>query len=92
MLGKRIRELRGARGLTVREFAEKLGKSAAYVSKIEARNEIPSPELLCMIAELLDTDGEGLLRLAKKAQLERTAKDIDEKQASAIALFRKQKR
>jgi transcriptional regulator with XRE-family HTH domain len=92
MLGKRIRELRGTRGLTVREFATRLGKSPAYVSKIEARGEIPSAELLCTIADLLNVDLQELLRLAKESQLARAAKDIDDKQASALALFRKQKR
>jgi XRE family transcriptional regulator, fatty acid utilization regulator len=92
MLGKRIRELRSKRGLTVRQFAEILGKSPAYVSKIEARGEIPSAELLCIIANSLETDLDELLRLAKKSQLDRTAKDIDQKQAAALALFRKHKR
>ena len=92
MLGKRIRELRTGRGLSVREFADLLGKSSAYVSKIETRGEIPDAELICTIADVLGANPDELLLLAKKTQLERAAKDIDEKQASALTLFRKHKR
>lgn len=92
MLGKRIRELREDRDLSVRDFAEQIGKSPAYVSKIETRGEIPSAELLCTIAGILRANPDELLGLAKETQLERTARQIDEKQASALALFRKQKK
>jgi transcriptional regulator with XRE-family HTH domain len=92
MLGRRIRELRTNRGLSVRQFADLLDKSSAYISKIEARGEIPSPELLCKMVDILKANLEELLRLAKDAHLERTAKDIEDRQASAVALFRKQKR
>jgi|HubBroStandDraft_2_1064218.scaffolds.fasta_scaffold574215_2 transcriptional regulator with XRE-family HTH domain len=92
MLGQRIRELREKRDLSVRQFASLLAKSPAYVSKVEARGEIPSPELLCQIAGLLKADLEELLALAKSSHLERTAKEIDARQAAALALFRKHKR
>jgi transcriptional regulator with XRE-family HTH domain len=92
VLGQRIRELRDKRGLSVRQFAALLDKSPAYVSKVETRGEIPSAELLCAIADLLNADLEELLSLAKQSQLQRTAQDIDQRQASALALFRKHKR
>ena len=92
MLGKRIRELREKSGQTVREFAALLEKSAGYISRIESRGELPSAELLCRIAELLNGDLEEFMRLAKESQLERVEKEIDEKQASALVLFRKGKR
>ena len=92
MLGAYIRQLREQQGHSVREFAALLGKSAGYISRIEARGEIPAPELICRIAELLKGDLNEMLILAKNSQLARTEKEIDEKQASALALYRKQQR
>ena len=90
-LGERLRQLRRDRGDTVREFAELIEKTAGYVSRIEGRGEVPSPELLCRIAEVYAIDPEELLQLAKQSQLERTERDISAKYASALALYRKEK-
>lgn len=92
MLGSTIRGIRERRGYSVRQFAAMLGKTPGYVSRIEARGEQPSPELLLRIAELLETDAAELLRLAKETQLAKTEKEIDGRHASALTLFRKQRR
>jgi transcriptional regulator with XRE-family HTH domain len=92
ILGQRLRELRDQRGLTVRELAEHIEKTPGYVSRIEARGEIPSPELLCVIADLYKIAPEELLNLAKQCYLERTERDVDAKNESALALYRKQRR
>jgi transcriptional regulator with XRE-family HTH domain len=92
MLGDHLRELRQEIGYSVRQMASKLSVSPGYVSRIEARGEIPSPELLLKIAELLKARPDALLRLAKESQLAHVEKQIDERQASALALFRKEKR
>ena len=90
-LGQRMRELRTTKGLTVQEFALRIKKTAGYVSRIEARNEIPSAELLIVIAEVLGTKPEELFVLAKETQLGRVAEQIDAKQQDALVLFRKKK-
>ena len=91
VLGQRLRQLRLEQGSTVRELAEHIGKTAGYISRIEIRGEIPSPELLCTFAEIFSIDPEELLALAKQGQLERTERDIEARQASALSMYRKEK-
>ncbi|HTU24831.1 MAG TPA: helix-turn-helix transcriptional regulator [Pirellulales bacterium] len=91
-LGARIRELREKRKFTVRDLAEALKKTPGYISRIEARGEIPSPELLCQIAGALGAKPEELLDLAKAGQLKRTVADIERKQHDALAIFRRAKK
>lgn len=53
-LGNRIRELREAKDLSLREFARKLKDvSAAHVSDIELGRRFPSDDLLAKMAEAL---------------------------------------
>ena len=91
-LSRKLKEFRTKKGLTVREFAEMIGKSPGYVSRIEVRGEVPSPELLCAIASIFKAKPESLLALAKEAQLEQAARMIDQRQMSALALHRKEKK
>jgi transcriptional regulator with XRE-family HTH domain len=90
-LSERLVELRKKAGLTVRGLAEKISKTPGYVSRLEGRGEIPSPELLCELAGLYGVQPEDLLALAKKSQLEKAAEEIDAKQRSALTLFRRKK-
>ena len=92
MLGTRLRELRRSKGITVRQFAGLIEKTAGYVSRIEARGEIPSPKLLCKIASVYDIAPEELLKLAKQSQLERTKREIETKHESALEIYRKETR
>jgi transcriptional regulator with XRE-family HTH domain len=89
-LGEYLKKLRGE--TSVREFAEKIGKSPGYVSRIEVQDEVPSAELLCKIAEIHRVDPTELFRLAKKSELSLTAKEIDQKHEAAIALYRRGKK
>lgn len=91
-LSERLRQLRVHGGFTVRELAELLGKTPGYISRIEGRGEVPSPELLCKIAEVYGLDPEPLFKLAKESQLERTERDISARYAKALALYRREKR
>jgi len=91
-LGQRIRELREKRNWTVRQFADRIEKTPGYVSRIEARGEIPSPELICEIAEVYRVAPEELLNLAKQCYLERTEREVETKNSSALALYRKEKK
>lgn len=90
-LGQRIRTLRQEAGLTVQDFAGKIEKTAGYVSRIEARDEIPSVELLIAIASIFKIKPDELFVLAKTAQLDRVAEQIEAKQQVALELFRKRK-
>src|SRR5882724_9552178 len=60
-LGERIRELREAKDLSLREFAKKLGGlSAAFLSDVELGRRHPSDAVLISMARVLDTTVEEL--------------------------------
>jgi transcriptional regulator with XRE-family HTH domain len=52
-LGQRIRERRLELGITLREFARRVGVSAPYLTDLEAGRRHPGPEVLVRIAEAL---------------------------------------
>jgi transcriptional regulator with XRE-family HTH domain len=91
-LGQRLKALRTAKGLSVRDAAERIGKSPGYVSRIEVQGEIPSPDLLIEFAKAYGTSYEALLKLCRELHLQKTNQEIDEKYASALALYRKEKK
>ena len=68
--GTRIRELRQAKNLTLRDLAKKVKVTFTYVSKIENRKlsfgEFPSDDLILKLAHALDADSDELLLLAEK--------------------------
>ena len=55
-IGKRIKELRRARGFSQEKLAEALGISTNYVSGIECGRENPTLDLLIAIAAALKVD------------------------------------
>lgn len=59
-LGQRIRELRGAADLSLRELADKLPISPAFLSDIELGRRHPSQKVLARMAEILRTSLEDL--------------------------------
>ena len=69
-LGQRIRELRQAKQLTLRDLAAKVGVGFTYISKIEnhklEEGHGPSEKLLHKLAAELDGNEEELLLLAEK--------------------------
>ncbi len=74
--GNRVRELREARVKTdptfsLRQFAERVGISATFLSKVE-RGEFDPPraEHIIKMAELLGVDADELLALANKVDPE----------------------
>lgn len=63
--GERIRALRLAKGMTLREFARLLEVSPTYVSQIEQdKYAPPAEERVLRMAEILDQDADELLALA----------------------------
>ncbi|MCL5883786.1 MAG: helix-turn-helix domain-containing protein [Deltaproteobacteria bacterium] len=60
-LGQRIRELRGANDLSLREFAKKLGDlSAAFLSDVELGRRFPSDSVIAKMASVLGVSEEDL--------------------------------
>ena len=68
--GSRVRELRQAKSLTLRDLAKKVNVTFTYLSKIENQKlsfgEYPSNELIVRLARVLDADPDELLILAQK--------------------------
>jgi transcriptional regulator with XRE-family HTH domain len=66
--GIKLRELRQAKGLTLRGLAEVVGVDFTYLSKIEngKAGYLPGADTIRGIAEALDTDPLDLLRIADK--------------------------
>lgn len=65
--GPTLRELRKARGFTLREFAQLLGVSPTYMSLVEQEKEKPpTAERIKLIAKILGISIDELLVLAGK--------------------------
>jgi len=84
--GKRVRELRRARGLTQDQVALRAGISKGYLSGIEnGKVNAPAPRAIRRLAKALGTDVKALLLLAAaekapkeiRQELERVALDAE---------------
>lgn len=68
--GHKIRELRQAKGWTLRQLAPKVGVGFTYLSKVETGRldfgDYPSEALIHRLADALETDEQELLILADK--------------------------
>ena len=68
--GMRVRQLRKAKGLTLRALASLVGVGFTYLSRVETGNmtcgEYPSEALIHRLADVLDADEDELLLLAEK--------------------------
>ncbi|WP_156254130.1 helix-turn-helix domain-containing protein [Pseudactinotalea terrae] len=62
MLGDRLRDLRSARGLTLRQLADATGLSAGMLSQLENGRTEPSIETLRRLAKVFDSDLADLFR------------------------------
>jgi len=69
-LGFRIRKLREAKDISLREFARRIGISAAFISDIELGRRYPSEDMLLKIAVELEADVEELKKLDTRAPVE----------------------
>jgi transcriptional regulator with XRE-family HTH domain len=68
--GKRVRQLRQAREMSLRDLASVVGVGFTYLSKVENGRldfgDFPSESLIHRLAEALDADEDELLLLAEK--------------------------
>ena len=70
-LGQHIKELRGEKDLSLREFAKKLGGlSASFLSDIELGRRFPSDEILRKMAHALGTTVDDLKSYDMRAPVE----------------------
>lgn len=68
--GERVRELRKAKNLTLRDVAAKVKVNFTYISKVENQRlsfgEYPSEDLIRKLAKVLEAEEDELLLLAEK--------------------------
>lgn len=68
--GERVRELRHAKGWSLRDLAEKVDVGFTYLSRVENERlnfgDYPSDALIHKLADALEADEEELLILAKR--------------------------
>ncbi|MBM4072200.1 MAG: helix-turn-helix transcriptional regulator [Planctomycetes bacterium] len=68
--GERLRELRKAKGFTLRDLAGKVGVGFTYLSRAENERlqygDYPSDALIAKLAQVLEADADELLFLAKR--------------------------
>lgn len=68
--GQRVRQLRHAKGWSLRDLAEKVGVGFTYLSRVENERlnfgDYPSDALIHRLADALDSDEGELLILAKR--------------------------
>ena len=68
--GMRVRQLRHAKGWSLRDLAEKVGVGFTYLSRVENERlnfgDYPSDALIHRLADAFDADEEELLLLAKR--------------------------
>ena len=73
----------------MRALADAVGKTPGYLSRVETRDEIPSPEFICSISDHLREKPEVLLDLAKLDLMQRTKEQIERKASEALSLYRR---
>ncbi|MBN1384498.1 MAG: helix-turn-helix transcriptional regulator [Elusimicrobia bacterium] len=64
-IGKKVREIRKRRGLTLEELAEKIGRNWSFLSQIERGKGIPSLETLFLICDVLEISIADLFQKSK---------------------------
>jgi transcriptional regulator with XRE-family HTH domain len=77
MLGKKIKELREAKGLLQREVAGILGVDTAYISKMESCEKPVSKSYLAKLALLFEVEENELLTLWLADKIFDVVKDQD---------------
>jgi transcriptional regulator with XRE-family HTH domain len=86
-LGTRIRELREARDLSLRELAREVGEvSAAHLSDIELGRRYPSESLLVKLARELKVSAEELQKYDNRAPVEDLKRRAESDPAFGFAL------
>jgi transcriptional regulator with XRE-family HTH domain len=87
-LGQRLRQLRDQQDISLREFAKKLGCSAAYWSDVELGRRYASEDMLKDAARILKTPFQHLKDYDTRPPLEEVRRATAEDPQYAIALRR----
>jgi transcriptional regulator with XRE-family HTH domain len=84
--GEKLRELREKRDISLRELANKVSRSAAFLSDVELGRRMPSDEVIVKLAEVLGVPLEELQSLNTRAQVQELRSLMESNPAYNIAL------
>jgi len=87
-LGQRLRELREAADLSLRALADKVQKTAPFLSDVELGRRHPSEEVLARLAKALRTTVEDLKQYDSRPPVDEIRKRAAEDPAFGFALRR----
>jgi transcriptional regulator with XRE-family HTH domain len=96
--GDIVKRHRSEKGWTIKEFIDRLKAdsrttvSPAFITRVEQYGEIPGPELICRMAEVLELDLKKLLETARRVKVEKFDRGLEKKYQEAAGLYRKGKR
>ena len=85
-LGQEIRELRTELGMSLREFARRLGLSAAYVSDVEHGRRHPSMDVLKRMSAVLNVSVDHLRQYDTRLPIDALRRRADEEPVYGLAL------
>jgi transcriptional regulator with XRE-family HTH domain len=85
-LGEKIRELREAKDLSLRELAKRLELSAAFLSDVELGRRFPSKKVLRQLAHALDVKVEDLESYDTRPPIEEVRRSVQANPAWGLAL------
>ena len=77
LLGKRIKEIRKAKGFTQEKLAEAVSIDSKHLSRVECGINLPSIDLLNKIASALNTEPYALFQTLHNRQKSELVKDIN---------------
>lgn len=87
-----IKKARKKKIWTVYDLARELGlKSPGYISRIEGKGEIPGPDMVIKLSEVLDLNVEKMMVLAASEKADESSRQVHEKFDNAVLLYRKEK-
>jgi len=95
--GQHVQALRKEKGWSVKQFIDEIGDmskrgqkiSAPYITRIEVHGEIPTPEIIIRIAEVLGCNEEEMLEMARENKVSKISQSLEEKYKHAYGLYRK---
>ncbi len=96
--GDLIIEGRRRKEWKVKDFIEAIGRTGvkaptpAFITRVEVHGEIPGPELICAMAEVLGYDPEMMLDKARDRKLRVFDENLEEKYKKAAGEYRTARR
>ncbi len=93
--GDRIRRARRKKDWMIKDLIEHVKRDGtqltpSFMTRVEQYGEVPGPDLIIRMAEVLEIPPEELFRLAKVVRVKRIERNIEEVYRETLALYRKQ--